>query len=34
VISVDTESGGAELLTTVTYALLGDGVVRTAAFVR
>ncbi len=34
VISVDTESGGAELLTTVTYALLGDGVVRTAAFVQ
>jgi uncharacterized protein len=34
VISVDTQSNGAELLTTVTYALLGDGVVRAAVFVR
>lgn len=34
VISVETDAYGAELTTTVSYALLGDGVVRTAAFVR
>jgi phage baseplate assembly protein W len=34
VISVTTETRGAELTTNVTYALLADGAARTAVFVR
>lgn len=34
VISVTTEARGAELITTVTYALVANGVAQTAVFVR